>query len=65
VKMEFIGNRVRIYNEKGELVSERDATLEDILKTFVEMLIKMFTKATIEGELDLKTGKVVLRLRAE
>jgi hypothetical protein len=59
VKIEFTGNRVRIYDDKGELVSERDATLEDILKALVETL----TKVSIEGELDLKTGKVKLQLK--
>jgi hypothetical protein len=59
MKIRFEGNRVKVYDEKGELITEREATLEDILKALVETL----TKVSIEGELDLKTGKVKLQLK--
>jgi hypothetical protein len=54
MKVRLEGSRVKVYDEKGELVSERDATLEDVIRVLIEKLSKM----VIEGELNLETRKL-------
>jgi methyl coenzyme M reductase beta subunit len=60
-------NRVEIYNERGELVEERDATLEDVaelLSKYVDMKIQdLVTKYDIEVTIDPTTFKGVGRWR--
>jgi hypothetical protein len=50
MKKSLIGNRLIEYDEKGTLVSERDATLEDLLDVLV-------SNYELSIELDIKTGK--------
>lgn len=35
----LVGRRVRVYDEGGNLVEERDATLEDLLDVLVESIV--------------------------
>jgi aspartokinase-like uncharacterized kinase len=61
------GNRVRVYNEKGELIQEREATLED-LKELREQYIdskfrELLTQYEIEITIDPKSFKGIGRFK--
>jgi hypothetical protein len=49
-------NRVREYDDKGNLISERDATFEDMLE-------QMTTNYTWDITLDLKTGSGTVTMK--
>jgi hypothetical protein len=58
------GNRVKIYNKRGELVQEREATLEDLKEIIVKELAKELTQQyELEVTIDVKEGKGVGRWR--
>jgi hypothetical protein len=50
------GNRLIEYDEKGTLVSERDATLEDLLDVLV-------SNYEMSIELDIRTGVGHIRIK--
>jgi len=54
------GNRVKIYNEKGELVQEREATLEDLKEIIINEITQQYE---VEVTLDPQTLKGVGRWR--
>jgi hypothetical protein len=58
------GNRVEVYNEKGELVQEREATLEDVKELVVKELIEILTtQYEVEITVDITSGKGVGKWR--
>jgi N-acetylglutamate synthase/N-acetylornithine aminotransferase len=57
------GNRVKIYNEKGELMQEREATLEDLKEYIDSKLQELLTQYEIEITVDLQSGRGVGRWR--
>jgi len=58
------GNRVEVYNEKGELVQEREATLEDVKELVVKELIEILTaEYDLEITIDIRSGRGVARWR--
>jgi hypothetical protein len=54
------GNRVKVYNEKGELIQEREVTLEDLKEIIVDELIQQYE---LEVTVDLRSGRGVARWR--
>ena len=52
MRKEIRGNRVVVYDDEGNVVSEREAEMEDVLELLLERMIR-----EIEIELDLTAGK--------
>jgi len=52
VRREVRGNRVVVYDDQGNVVSEREAEMEDVLELLLERMIR-----DLEIEMDLTTGK--------
>jgi len=58
------GNRISIYNEKGELVQEREATLEDVKELIVKELIEILTtQYDVDITINVAEGKGVGKWR--
>jgi hypothetical protein len=53
-------NRIRIYNDKGELVEERDATLEDLKEIILKELSEDYE---IELDINMREGKARGRIK--
>jgi len=58
MRKEIRGNRVIVYDDMGNVVSERDAEMEDVLELLLERMIR-----EIEIEIDFNTGKARLKKR--
>ena len=54
------GNRVRVYNERGELVEERDMTLEDLKDIILKELAEKYIV-----EFEFTVGSQVIRVKAQ
>ena len=52
MRREVRGNRVVVYDDQGNVVSEREAEMEDVLELLLERMIR-----DLEIEMDLTTGK--------
>jgi hypothetical protein len=61
------GNKVEVYNEKGELVQEREATLEDVyelLREYIDKkMVELTTQYRLEITIDPKTFTGVARIK--
>jgi hypothetical protein len=60
--IELCGTRIRIFDEKGNLICERDATLEDLFKAIIDEIMKLdidfeFTVAGQTVKVRAKLGK--------
>jgi hypothetical protein len=47
------GTRVKVYNEKGELVQEREATLEDLKEILQQYIDSKFKELIEQYELEI------------
>ena len=53
-------NRVRVYNERGELVEERDMTLEDLKNIILKELAEKYIV-----EFEFTIGSQVIKVKAQ
>jgi hypothetical protein len=58
VRKEIRGNRVVVYDDEGNIVSEREAEMEDVLEVLMEMIADK-----LEIELNLAEGKARFKKR--
>jgi len=58
----IVGGRIRVYDDAGNLVEERDATAEDIIEVLLDKLVNEYV---IEGTLTIgnQTYKFTLRFK--
>ena len=58
MRKEIRGNRVVVYDDEGNIVSEREAEMEDVLEVLMEMIADK-----LEIELNLAEGKARFKKR--
>lgn len=58
MRKEVRGNRVIVYDDEGNIVSEREAEMEDVLEVLIEKIV-----SELEIELDVTSGKARFKRR--
>jgi len=58
LRKEVRGNRVIVYDDEGNIVSEREAEMEDVLEVLIEKIV-----SELEIELDVTSGKARFKRR--